>query len=532
MHDTWGHGQLLAFSGIDGATDYATGLTLRTIGPGCALAAKLPGVAEITIDAQPPARCLIGGDHLDLTLADGRRVRGALLDAWHLLLEGPVTIGAIEPAIRIVQRGERTLVASAAHCRPEAIAADLDLALAARRRWVGASPLLPLGPSVGKALSQLKSMVYAPEGILRHRWSTPDRWPHRGCWLWDSAFHAIGARHVDVSLARDLLSAVLDGQRPDGRVPLRIDPDGTCHPEYTQPPTLALATWCVEHTARAPEWAATMAAGIERSLDWDLAHRDGGNGLPYWAIEGNLNCRSGESGLDNASRFDSATRMEAVDFASFLTLEYELLGRLYARDGRSGDSQRCAAKAEKLRGLIRTRLWDEASGFFRDRDLEHDGFCLVAAVTGFLPLICGAATPAQAQRLAERLADPAWFGTRVPLPSVARTDPTYTDDMWRGPVWVNMVWLVSAGFARYGLHAEATRLRTAMVAEIERWRASHGTFFEYFDADGVIPPDRLRRKGRLAPDVSFYHQCFHDYGWTATLYLDLVCAKDWPLPAI
>ena len=29
----WGNGQLLAFSGIDGATDFDHGLTLRTEGP-------------------------------------------------------------------------------------------------------------------------------------------------------------------------------------------------------------------------------------------------------------------------------------------------------------------------------------------------------------------------------------------------------------------------------------------------------------------------------------------------------------------
>ncbi len=128
------------------------------------------------------------------------------------------------------------------------------------------------------------------------------------------------------------------------------------------------------------------------------------------------------------------------------------------------------------------------------------------------------------------LDDPATFGTAVPLPSVARSDPTYDTDMWRGPVWVNMVWLIVEGLHRHGRTTEAARLRARMVAEIERWHASHGTLFEFFDADGVIAPDRLKRKGRLAPEVSFYHQCFHDYGWTGTLYLDLVLARTPALP--
>lgn len=37
---------------------------------------------------------------------------------------------------------------------------------------------------------------------------------------------------------------------------------------------------------------------------------------------------------------------------------------------------------------------------------------------------------------------------------------------------------------------------------------------------GVAPP-KLWRKGKCAPEVSPYNQVFHDYGWTATLYVDL-----------
>ena len=64
----------------------------------------------------------------------------------------------------------------------------------------------------------MKSQVYSPEGRIKHRWTTPDRWPHRGMWLWDSAFHAIGFRHVDVEVARDAISAVFDAQREGGFV--------------------------------------------------------------------------------------------------------------------------------------------------------------------------------------------------------------------------------------------------------------------------------------------------------------------------
>lgn len=531
----WGHGQLLAFSGLDGPTAYDGGLCLRTQGGTAAMRVVLPGEALLRFADAPPRVCDLAADHFALDCG-GTVVRGALLDAGHLLIEGPVVVVDADARLAVHRAGARTLIGSAVlRFRRDLIGADLDAAIAARRWWADAA-IARLGlagrPAAVKAVRQLKGQVYAPEGVFRHRWTTPDRWPHRGCWLWDSAFHAIGARHLDPALARDAIAAVLDGQRPDGRVPIRMDPDGGCHAEFTQPPTLVLATWAVQQTQPDPAWLRALLPRLEAYLAWDAVHRDGGHGLPYWMIEGNPDCRSGESGLDNASRFDAATRMEAVDFASFLSVEWELLGRLAGRLGDGALAARCQERHLRLDALIRERLWDEASGLFRDRDLERGGLCPVAAATAFLPLLCGAATPAQALRLAAHLDDPRSFGTPLPLASVARTDASYDTDMWRGPVWVNLVHLVATGLDRYRLHEPATRLRTAMIAEIERWHASHGTLFEFFDADRAIAPDRLKRKGRLAPEVSFYHQCFHDYGWTGTLYLDLLLAREPLLPVV
>ncbi len=60
------------------------------------------------------------------------------------------------------------------------------------------------------------------------------------------------------------------------------------------------------------------------------------------------------------------------------------------------------------------------------------------------------------------------------------------------------------------------------MKEIEQSCERFGTLFEYFDDRREIDPPALLRKGSCAPEVSPYHQVIHDYGWTATLYVDLV----------
>lgn len=534
MTSVWGHGQLLAFSGLDGETSYATGLCVRTTGPGTAFRVMLPGEAVITCDKNPPTDVDLAGDYFELTVAAGS-VRGVLLDAWHLLLEGPASIAAEDERLQVSSDGDRHLISVADHTQISFLHADIDAAIAARRWWV-ASHAHRLGfadrPAAVKALRQMKTQVYSPEGLFTLRWTTPDRWPHRNTWLWDSAFHAIGLRHVEPQLAREAIMALLSIQHPNGMIPISSGPQGAGKAVFTQPPTLVLAAWAVSQVAPDPAWLRGLLPRLECYLDWDLRERNGGSGLPYWMIEGGINCRSGESGLDNSSRFDAASRMEAVDFASFLSLEYELAGRLWLQLGEIARAEVCTDRHLALNALIRERLWDDQTGLFRDFDLESNRFCSVAAITGFLPLICGAATPEQVARLVGLVRDPDMFGTAVPLPSVARSDASYEPDMWRGPVWINMAWLIAAGFARYGELALANELRSAVVGTIERWHGTHGTFFEFYDADDRIAPDHLKRKGRLAPEISPYHQCFHDYGWTATLYLDIIAASMEPLPKL
>jgi len=47
--------------------------------------------------------------------------------------------------------------------------------------------------------------------------------------------------------------------------------------------------------------------------------------------------------------------------------------------------------------------------------------------------------------------------------------------------------------------------------------------FEFFDDRMEVEPPGLLRKRKNVPDT--YFQAFHDYGWTGTLYIDMVFEK-------
>jgi hypothetical protein len=525
---SWHGGQLLAFSGLDGETDYAHGLTARTAFDGPAILFTLPGRGRVTFPEALDRNICIAGDWF--TLGAGPVVTGVLLDACHLLIQGACAVSEMTPALSVLRKGNRTLVGSTSCFDPGLITADADLALQARRGWLESLRFPEKVPpraerTLVKAWSILKSQVYSPEGRIRHRWTTPDRWPHRQMWLWDSAFHAIGLRHLDPALARDAIRAVFDMQSPDGFVPHRMNPSD--HSSITQPPILALSAKLTQDVEPDEAWLRDLYPRLRSYLEWDLHHRDREHcGLLSWQIDGDPLCRSGESGMDNSPRFDAATRLEAVDFNSYLSQEYRIMAGFARELGLTGEAVSWMARHEQLNQRISSRLWSDEAGFFLDLDSERGAHSPILASSGFLPLICGAATKKQASRLAECLTDSTKFGTAFPVPSIAAFDVDhYAKDMWRGPVWVNINWLIARGLEDYGFLNLAENLRTRTLEEIEKGCEDFGTLFEFYDDRGECPPPHLLRKGECAPESSPYHQVFHDYGWTAALYVDFAYTR-------
>jgi neutral trehalase len=261
-------------------------------------------------------------------------------------------------------------------------------------------------------------------------------------------------------------------------------------------------------------------------VNWDLQHRDrDGDGLLEWNTDDDPNCHCAESGMDNSPRFDGAPRLGAVDFNCYLARDCEALAELARMIGLREDETHWRGHHRRLCGLINDRLWSDEHEFYCDYDPARESLSPVLSSAGFLPLFCGAATTERAERLTEHLSNPRTFGTRVPIPSVAVCDAEhYSKDLFRGPVWMNVNWLVVQGLRRYGLEAAADRLRRASIREVERLCDAYGTFFEYYDDRGEVDPPQLLRKGKCDPCDGPYHQVVHEFGWTVTLYVDLVMA--------
>ncbi len=158
----------------------------------------------------------------------------------------------------------------------------------------------------------------------------------------------------------------------------------------------------------------------------------------------------------------------------------------------------------RTRSAFGTRLWDEEAGLYYDFDLRADQRVRENTCATFMPLYAGLASEAQAARLVEHLLNPDEYApddtTRYFLPSAAKNSPYFEPRRyWRGPVWLNINWLVIQGLRRYGYAEVADTLKAHTFELIER-----GGFAEYYD-----PRDGTPCGAR-------------DFSWSAALTLELL----------
>ena len=523
----WTGGQLFAFSGIDGQTAYVNDLIFRTAFNGCALELKAPlEGGAIVFDTEQPRFAEFSCDFFQLETSDGKKIRGAMVNTYHCLIEGDCIVCGLAHIYYYVRKGNKLLIGIKEFFDSKLLDSNMDEIISCRRRWQE-NISIPENATMAlkKALSQLKGQINSPAGNIKHHWTTPDRWPHKRMWLWDSVFHAIGLRHIDIALARETVLAVFDQQQNDGFIAHMVSPENIS--SITQPPVLAYGALKLHEISPDLPFLAEVYKKNTLFLNWIIANRDHDkSGLVVWKNSDEVHCRCDESGMDNSPRFDDYNKWKAVDFNAFLAHEYLCMAKI-AEILELPEAQNWHNRLKKLNTLINKYMWDEINGLYVDYDKESDSRSPILSSAGFLPLLSLAPTPEKAKRLVATLNDPIHFGGYFPVSSISRTaEKFYKKDMWRGPTWININYFIIEGLEKNGLHEEAVKLRNRTIEELEKQFNRYGTFFEFYDDRGECDPPELMRKGKCDPVDRPWYQAFFDYGWSATLYIDMFLTAD------
>lgn len=536
---------MLAFSGCDGDTMWGRALILQTGEKPWSFRVILPDRIQFRFEGIPAvfsqitgdAVCENGSDGSSLIFIGARELGGRIGAGGTLLVEDrPVAEGemhcvTVKSGCYAFAREKGNWALAFRQDEVEAIAAaeqvmasDWSEVLRQRNHFFRDYHTKAVDSAyadlLAKALSVMKVNTESAGGAIDCLWSTPDRWPHQGMWLWDSAFHCVGMAHYNPTLALDFLKAMLHCVEGSGFLCHRYDPTGL-RSHITQPHILGWALECLWSRGALDKAEAIHLLQLNvHFLKWCSKNRSiSGNNLFQWKIEGNPLCRSGESGMDNSPRFDLAVEMDAVDFGSFLANDYAACSRLARALSLDSMAEECAREADLIAQALNRHLWNPETGFYHDR-LTSGEFLPLKAVSGFMPLFAGIADAKQAASLVGHLSNPRTFGSAFPVPSVSLDSGVYTKDMWRGPTWINMNYLIILGLRRYGYFAEASDLRKAILDTVKYWYEQEGCLFEYYDSLGLTSPRELDRKQRLLSGKGMTPIC--DYHWTAALTAALI----------
>jgi Trehalase len=400
------------------------------------------------------------------------------------------------------------------------------------------------GGALGQSVDIISRMinwnrVYHPEN--RYEYIAMDRSPDRrqgskmtasaasSVLSWDSLLAAAFAPMIGIDSAGASIRAVLEGQMPDGRVPLRRHLIGQPRDEpatltgRSMPPIGALCVWKVYLETADLELLTWAYPRLLRWNDWWLANRgdgkvwrDGnGDGLIEWGYDaeleqGALGARTlsswvktklalSESGIDDRpilTEGNNSSEMNFNDVSHTLELTPVGLNSLYALDTEilmiiarelalKADAEKLEIRYERLRNYINHKLWSEEDGLYLNR--QWDGrFSRRLSLENFYPLIAGLPGEERAMRMVNTLREPKKFGSGQPLPFIARDDPAFAaDSPGRGAIWAVANYLLYIGLRRYGYDDEAAEVaRRSVVQGRSSWEMSGKLYDHYSNADG------------------------------------------------
>ena len=371
-----------------------------------------------------------------------------------------------------------------------------------------------------KALSINKVNVRSAEGNIPCTWTTPDRVPHRHMWLWDSVFHALAIVNYNEELAKNAIRAVLSQARDDGFIPCTMSPDG--YDSVTQPQVLSWGVWEVYKKTGDKAFLSESVMALEKYLKWDNENRDkNGNGLLEWQGDPNdLTCKCGESGQDNSPRFDTDEDLDAVDFSVFAAHDAYYLAEIFRELGNNDKAEEWKIVYENLKDKINSLLWCEEDGVYYDRSF---GGKLTRVLTplSFLPMFANIPSEARAAKMKAVLTDENLLWTKNPISTISLTHPSFSTDMWRGGVWLNLNFFIAQGLKNYGYDALANELIAKTLDMVDKWYKKTGCIFEFYDPNDKASPLDCDRKGKARKTADWRKQVHSiaDYNWSACFTL-------------
>ena len=152
-------------------------------------------------------------------------------------------------------------------------------------------------------------------------------------------------------------------------------------------------------------------------------------------------------------------------------------------------------------------MWSSKHSIYFDWDLVADSPIDAHVAAGFTPLFAGVPDDEQAGKIGERLDSNSFCRLGhdcLAVPSYDKEKPGYTPNRyWRGPIWININYMLYHGLKRYGLDDYSYKVKNSIIKLTQNYG-----IYEYYE------PETGRGHGAS------------NFSWTAALLLDLLYEEE------
>ncbi|QVY65992.1 trehalase family glycosidase [Polaribacter sp. Q13] len=284
---------------------------------------------------------------------------------------------------------------------------------------------------------------------------------------WDLYFENIYMSYYGISKYNfDNLEGFFAVQHPDGFIKRSFGPK-LFGADHHFKPFIAQIIVLGSRQTKNWEWAKKYYQKTQLYLKHWFEYDTDKNGLAYWSGQqkGAWSGASDHSGMDNQNT-RTLGLSEGVDLNCYLVRELQAMAVIAKELGKHKDAKNYLKHADKLKKLINKYLWDEASGFYYDRNEENGKTTFVKSVSGFTPIWAGVASKKQVKRMVdEHLKNPKEFWLEYPVPGYAKTEPDYRQNYqgqkgcnWKGSTWIPTNYMICHGLMDYGYDSLAKEI--------------------------------------------------------------------------
>ncbi|MBN1227804.1 MAG: hypothetical protein JXA79_12485 [Deltaproteobacteria bacterium] len=338
-------------------------------------------------------------------------------------------------------------------------------------------------------------------------------------WLWDSCFHAIIWRWIDLKMAEDELISLISRQVEEGPDKGMIPHTNYWVPdrenfwnvsgrsEITQPPLIAVACKRVYEKSKNKELLRKLFPSICAFHEWFDRRRDpdkdhlvcilhpwesGWDASPRWdqalGIDSFTHQKAREKRISllktlqkidfnaTASAEQNLFYVKSIDYNSIRCADIEDLAWIAKELGEAEDAVKWQKKADQIRSAIIKRMFIGNEPF--DLEGKNETPIKQESAAQFITLFGGCAHIDQADYLFNKLQKGHFF-TAYPVPTTPISEKAYNPDIyWRGNMWLNVNWLIYRGLKRYGYHEVASEIARRSIRLVEKFG-----YYEFFNPE-------------------------------------------------